>query len=580
MADFDFSTLITDRGQSDLATLRSVLSTPMEEWTAEQLAAFNLAASKGAYNYTDLNRVTACMDNLNERLTALGYQTGYQPIIVHPKEPEPVNPLPEGYTQVAWIESTGSQYIDTDVLPDQNSGIELKIEFTHDPASAQEAIYGTRTADTKQFWAYYRYNSDAFAMRFGTTSTNFMLTMPAIGTHIIEQTKNVFNVDGEQTSAPMMDFTSTYPIYLFAVNNQGSVQYPASVRIFCCKIYDNETLIRDYLPCISPNGEAGLYDLVNDQFYGNSGTGTFLPGPAQVELPDGYTQLEYIESTGTQYINTGINPDQDTRAIVDVQIVSTPNADNQILSCRSTETGPFWIIQVNKSTVTTWRTRYANQMYQDFSSNLDVYQRTLIDKNKNITTIGDEIKTFNYSQFNIPYPLTIFARLTGNTNVIEAYSIARVYCCKIYRNEILLCDFIPCKNSMGNIGLYNLVNGQFYGNAGTGIFTAGPEVSWPEPAPDPEPALDPYIWYEIDVPTASAMAAYLANVAALRGVLTLPDNTAAVPADMDGLTVDEANAIEEILLVIEDYLTALQKIFLRSGMAWAVSGGPGFYFKN
>ena len=72
--DFDFSTLITDRAPSDLELLRDLLSTPMSDWTAEQLAAFNQAASKGAYNYTDLNRVTACMDYLNERLTALGYE--------------------------------------------------------------------------------------------------------------------------------------------------------------------------------------------------------------------------------------------------------------------------------------------------------------------------------------------------------------------------------------------------------------------------------------------------------------------------------------------------------------------------
>lgn len=82
MADFDFSTLITDRTQADLDALRALLSTPMADWTAEQLAEFNLAVSKGAYNYTDLNRVTACMDYLNEVLTGLGYVTGYAPVYI------------------------------------------------------------------------------------------------------------------------------------------------------------------------------------------------------------------------------------------------------------------------------------------------------------------------------------------------------------------------------------------------------------------------------------------------------------------------------------------------------------------
>lgn len=80
---FDFSTLVTDRSQADLDTLRALLAVPLADWTAEQLAQFNQAISKGAYNYTDLNRVTACMDYLNEVLTGLGYETGYQRIVVH-----------------------------------------------------------------------------------------------------------------------------------------------------------------------------------------------------------------------------------------------------------------------------------------------------------------------------------------------------------------------------------------------------------------------------------------------------------------------------------------------------------------
>lgn len=61
---FDFSTLITDRSQADLDALGSLLSVPMEDWTAEQLASFNQAASKGSYNYTDLNRVTQANETL------------------------------------------------------------------------------------------------------------------------------------------------------------------------------------------------------------------------------------------------------------------------------------------------------------------------------------------------------------------------------------------------------------------------------------------------------------------------------------------------------------------------------------
>lgn len=65
--------LITDRSQSDVDALRTLLARGKANWTAEELAEFNLARSKGAYNYTDLNRVTEAMDYINERLVWYGY---------------------------------------------------------------------------------------------------------------------------------------------------------------------------------------------------------------------------------------------------------------------------------------------------------------------------------------------------------------------------------------------------------------------------------------------------------------------------------------------------------------------------
>ena len=110
-------------------------------------------------------------------------------------------------------------------------------------------------------------------------------------------------------------------------------------------------------------------------------------------------------------------------------------------------------------------------------------------------------------------------------------------------------------------------------NAGTGVFIAGPEVT------PSIPTLDPYTWYEGDIPTASQMAQYLANVQALQDVIT-GAYTVSLPSSMALLTYVGANNIEQLLAEINAYLTALQAVFLRSGMTWAVSGGPGFYFSN
>lgn len=73
-------TLITDRTQEDLSTLTQLTSRPLSEWTAEELQGFNQAKSKGAYNYTDLNRVGEAMAYLSGVFNQYGYN-----ILILPK---------------------------------------------------------------------------------------------------------------------------------------------------------------------------------------------------------------------------------------------------------------------------------------------------------------------------------------------------------------------------------------------------------------------------------------------------------------------------------------------------------------
>ena len=76
---FDYSTLITDRTRSDSDTLKALLGKPMAEWTAEERTAFNGAVMKGSYDYTDLNRVDDCLEDLVARLGRVGCNVpGYE----------------------------------------------------------------------------------------------------------------------------------------------------------------------------------------------------------------------------------------------------------------------------------------------------------------------------------------------------------------------------------------------------------------------------------------------------------------------------------------------------------------------
>lgn len=79
------------------------------------------------------------------------------------------------------------------------------------------------------------------------------------------------------------------------------------------------------------------------------------------------------------------------------------------------------------------------------------------------------------------------------------------------------------------------------------------------------PPKDLYTWYEDDIPTEAQMQAYLDNVAAIRAVIELPASTPEPPADMEGLTYGEANAIEQILAVVEQFLNNMAAAWFYSG---------------
>lgn len=87
------------------------------------------------------------------------------------------------------------------------------------------------------------------------------------------------------------------------------------------------------------------------------------------------------------------------------------------------------------------------------------------------------------------------------------------------------------------------------------------------------PTLPVTDWQEGDIPFSARMAQYLANITELRN--RLPYVAPEAPADMTGLTYQEANNIEEILYTLEDVLEAMQAAFLtrQANTLFMIAGG-------
>ena len=187
-----------------------------------------------------------------------------------------------------------------------------------------------------------------------------------------------------------------------------------------------------------------------------------------MSLPSGYAQLEYIQSSGTQYIDTGFKPNQNTRFVADVEIVSVQNA--QLFGARIASANSAFNMLV--SSKTGGRDDYGTTVLNFTTTS----ERWKIDKNKNITTVNDVSVSHGVETFQTTCSIFINAVNNNGTPMSTTTASAKWRTVQIYNNGVLSRNFIPCKNPSGVVGLYDLVNNQFYQNAGTGSFVAGAEV--------------------------------------------------------------------------------------------------------
>ena len=195
----------------------------------------------------------------------------------------------------------------------------------------------------------------------------------------------------------------------------------------------------------------------------------FVPGP---KLPSGYTELEYIQSSGTQYIDTGFKPSGNSGIVVDYQQVGTIAYQDPLFGARQSSSNTAFSMWLS-SNVT--YPQYGNVSYDAKPISINNNTRLIYKLDKGIASCGDKTVSFSQLSFTSSYNLVLFSVNTGGTVDTRRIS-GKLYNCKIYDNNEIVRDFIPCKNPSGVIGLYDTVNSQFYQNAGSGAFVAGPEI--------------------------------------------------------------------------------------------------------
>ena len=199
-----------------------------------------------------------------------------------------------------------------------------------------------------------------------------------------------------------------------------------------------------------------------------------------VSVPVEYTQLEYIESSGTQYINTDVSAPNGFKAILDWMFTDFSGDNNKTVLGSEDSASPWacnWLQKRGESAYI-WHlgaySEYLSSTAVSVNTQYDIDMSTI--KGASYLKIdGDSIITDTNSNSRSSNSIYIFA--TNKAGTAGDPSSARLYSCKIIKDDETVRNYIPAKrNSDGVVGLYDLISKTFFTNAGTGTFTAGSEI--------------------------------------------------------------------------------------------------------
>lgn len=187
--------------------------------------------------------------------------------------------IPKDYKQVQYIETTGTQFIDTGIFPTTTTRWELDMQYTVVPSS--KAFYnGLYNGSNCRFDIAYATNGN-FRLNIGNQSA-FDPRKGDLSRHVfaLDIPRKRVEIDEEIYKCSFNFTNATRGGIKIGNRYDESISYPCSEKIYVSKIYSNDIFEQYLIPCYRVSDHVvGMYDLIGKKFYENSGTGTFLYGP-------------------------------------------------------------------------------------------------------------------------------------------------------------------------------------------------------------------------------------------------------------------------------------------------------------
>lgn len=360
-------------------------------------------------------------------------------------------PIDKPYTELLYLEFSGTQHVDTGVNALELTSFDLSFIPSTESTVAYQVYISSLSNGTFTFAQTISDAENCF-LRYGGNKTIFAtgkISPSAINRAYIDESRN-FIVNETRIGTVTLDTLGTVSENVY-IAHSSIPSRDGKFRFFGLKLY-TDALARDFIPALDANNVPCLYDKVSNEFFYNVGKGNFL----YAEIIDNeYESIEYLESTGKEFIDTEmiISTSTDTvecvyQSIEDVKYkwIFGEHDTNARFGVGTGDGSGQRNVAYGTGTVKVGDSYIFNNPHTFLADTSGVY----IDGNK-ITSYKAFSSTSTIYLFNL--------NLNGN----DYCNKARIYSYKHWRDGALMRDMIPVKRLLdGEAGLYDKANKVFY----------------------------------------------------------------------------------------------------------------------
>lgn len=142
--------------------------------------------------------------------------------------------LPKGFKQLEYIQSSGTQYVDSKFVPDQDTRVVVDMNVSQ--SNNQQGLFGAR--DGSIYFELFTYTAtNGYQDDYGSTQ-KYPVGSINYGRHILDKNKNVFSVDGIAVNTiTATTFSISYSVFLLSINKDGSAYaaVPTTAKLYSCQ---------------------------------------------------------------------------------------------------------------------------------------------------------------------------------------------------------------------------------------------------------------------------------------------------------------------------------------------------------